>query len=47
MAIRESTIDKLYQLSKPLLQEITDLIDLVIHKNQTQIKAIKYNEIVV
>ena len=37
MTIREITIAKLQQLSEPLLQEITDFIDFVIHKHQTQI----------
>ena len=47
MTIRETTIAKLQELSEPLLQEITDFIDFVIHKHQTQIKAMRYNGIVV
>ena len=43
MTIREITIVKLQQLSKPLLQKITDLIDFVIHKHQTQIADIQTN----
>ena len=44
MTIRETTIAKLQQLSEPLLQEIADFIDFVIHKHQTQIveNKIKY-----
>lgn len=37
MTIRETSIAKLQQLSEPLLQEITDFIDFVIHKHQIQI----------
>jgi hypothetical protein len=47
MTIRETTIAKLLQLSEPLLQEITALIDFVVHKHQIQIKALRYNEVVV
>jgi hypothetical protein len=43
MAIRETTIAKLQQLAEPLLQEITDFIDFVIHKHQTQIAGIQTN----
>ncbi len=43
MTIRETTIAKLQQLSEPLLQEITDFIDFVIHKHQTQIADIQTN----
>ena len=32
MTIREIAIAKLQQLSEPLLQEVTDFIDFVIHK---------------
>ncbi|MCC5654089.1 DUF2281 domain-containing protein [Nostoc sp. XA013] len=31
MTIRETAIAKLQQLSEPLLQEVTDFIDFVIH----------------
>lgn len=37
MTIRETTIAKLQQLSEPLLQEVTDFIDFVIHKHQVKI----------
>jgi Protein of unknown function (DUF2281) len=36
MTIRETTIAKLQQLSEPLLQEVTDFIDFVIHKHQVK-----------
>jgi hypothetical protein len=34
MTIRESAIAKLQQLPEPLLQEISDFIDFIIHKHQ-------------
>lgn len=37
MTIPETTIAKLQQLSEPLLQEVTDFIDFVIHKHQVKI----------
>lgn len=37
MTIRETAIAKLQQLSEPLLQEVTDFIDFVIHKHQVKI----------
>ena len=43
MTIFDSTIAKLQQLSEPLLQEITDYIDFVIHKQQAQIADIQTN----
>lgn len=43
MTIRETTIAKLQQLSEPLLQEITDFIDFVIYKHQTQIADVHIN----
>jgi hypothetical protein len=36
VTIRETTIAKLQQLSEPLLQEVTDFIDFVIHKHQVK-----------
>ncbi len=47
MTIREKPIAILQRLSESLLQEITDFINFFIHKHQTQIKAMRYNEIVV
>jgi hypothetical protein len=43
MTIREIAVAKLQKLSEPLLQEITDFIDFVIHKHQTQITDIQPN----
>lgn len=43
MTIREITIAKLQRLSEPLLQEITDFIDFVVHKHQTQVADIQTN----
>ena len=37
MSIRDTTIDKLKHLSEPLLQEVSDFIDFVIHKYQAEI----------
>lgn len=37
MNIRDTTIAKLQQLSEPLLQEVNDFIDFVIHKHQVEI----------
>ena len=34
MTIRETAIAKLHQLPEPLLQEISDFIDFIIHKHQ-------------
>jgi hypothetical protein len=37
MTIRDTAIAKLQQLSEPLLQEVSDFIDFVIHKHQVEI----------
>lgn len=37
MTIRETAIAKLQQLPEPLLQEINDFIDFIIHKHQPEI----------
>lgn len=37
MNIRDITIAKLQQISEPLLQEVNDFIDFVIHKHQIEI----------
>lgn len=37
MTIRETAIAKLQQLSEPLLLEVTNFIDFVIHKHQVKI----------
>jgi hypothetical protein len=37
MTIRDTAIAKLQQLSEPLLQEVSDFIDFVIHKHQAEI----------
>jgi hypothetical protein len=47
MTIPETTIAKLQQLSEPLLQEVTDFIDFVIHKHQVKIKVNNYHLIIV
>jgi hypothetical protein len=51
MTIRETAIPlasfanaKLQQLSEPLLQEVTDFIDFVIHKHQVKIADSQPNE---
>lgn len=36
MTIRDTAIAKLQQLSEPLLQEVSDFIDFVIHKHQAK-----------
>jgi hypothetical protein len=36
MTIRDDAIVKLKQLSEPLLQEVSDFIDFVIHKHQCE-----------
>ncbi|MCW5314988.1 DUF2281 domain-containing protein [Nostoc sp. KVJ3] len=47
MTICETTIAKLQQLSEPLLQEVTDFIDFVIHKHQIKITDSQANETLV
>ena len=37
MTIRDTAIAKLQQLSEPLLQQVSDFIDFVIHKHQAEI----------
>jgi hypothetical protein len=37
MTIRDNAIAKLQQLSDPLLQEVSDFTDFVIHKHRTEI----------
>ncbi|MBW4612914.1 MAG: DUF2281 domain-containing protein [Desmonostoc vinosum HA7617-LM4] len=36
MTIRETTIAKLQELPEPLLQEVNDFIDFVVHKHESQ-----------
>ncbi|RCJ37002.1 hypothetical protein A6770_15385 [Nostoc minutum NIES-26] len=47
MTIRETAIAKLQQLSEPLLQEVTDFIDFVIHKHQVKIAGTQRDETLV
>ncbi|MBN3924381.1 hypothetical protein [Nostoc sp. NMS4] len=47
MTIRETAIAKLQQLSEPLLQEVTDFIDFVIHKHQVKIADCQADETLV
>lgn len=47
MTIRETAIAKLQQLSEPLLQEVTDFIDFVIHKHQVKIAESQPDETLV
>ncbi|WP_298909149.1 DUF2281 domain-containing protein [uncultured Nostoc sp.] len=47
MTIRETAIAKLQQLSEPLLQEVTDFIDFVIHKHQVKIADSQLDETLV
>jgi hypothetical protein len=44
MTIRDTTITKLQQLSEPLLQEVSDFIDFVIHKHQVKTGENQTNE---
>jgi Protein of unknown function (DUF2281) len=37
MTIRETAISKLHQLPESLVQEVTDFIDFIAHKHQSQI----------
>lgn len=37
MTTRDSAITKLKQLSEPLLQEVSDFIDFIVHKHQAKI----------
>lgn len=39
MTIRNTTIAKLQQLSEPLLQEVSDFIDFIIHKHQVKLTS--------
>ncbi len=39
MNTRNSAIAKLQQLSEPLLQEVSDFIDFVIHKHQAEVDS--------
>lgn len=39
MNTRDSAIAKLQQLSEPLLQEVNDFIDFVVHKHQAEIDS--------
>lgn len=47
MTICDTAIAKLQQLSEPLLQEVSDFIDFVIHKHQAEITASQPNETLV
>ncbi|MEH2243221.1 hypothetical protein [Nostoc sp.] len=47
MTIRETAIAKWQQLSEPLLQEVTDFIDFVIHKHQVKIADSQLDETLV
>lgn len=47
MTIRDAAIAKLKQLSEPLLQEVSDFIDFVIHKHQAEITDSQPNETLV
>ncbi|MFE1747968.1 DUF2281 domain-containing protein [Coleofasciculus sp. H7-2] len=44
MTIRDTAIAKLQQLSEPLLQEVSDFIDFVIHKHQAKTANSQPNE---
>ncbi|WGV23814.1 DUF2281 domain-containing protein [Halotia branconii] len=47
MTIRETAIAKLQQLSEPLLQEVTDFIDFVMHKHQVKTADSQPDELLV
>ncbi len=39
MSIRDTAISKLEKLSEPLVQEVSDFIDFIVHKHQTNFDA--------
>jgi len=45
MNIQDTTIAKLQRLSEPLLQEVNDFIDFIIHKHQGKINNSQSDEI--
>jgi hypothetical protein len=47
MTIRDTAIAKLHQISEPLLQEVNDFIDFVIHKHQTEMPDSQLDELLV
>ena len=47
MNIKDTTIAKLQQLSEPLLQEVNDFIDFMIHKHQGEISNSQSDEILI
>ena len=44
MNIKDTTIAKLQRLSEPLLQEVNDFIDFIIHKHQGEISNSQSDE---
>jgi len=47
MNIQDATIAKLQRLSEPLLQEVNDFIDFIIHKHQGKISNSQSDEILI
>jgi hypothetical protein len=47
MTIRDAAIAKLQKISEPLLQEVNDFIDFVIHKHQTEMPDNQLDELLV
>jgi hypothetical protein len=47
MTIRDAAIAKLHQISEPLLQEVSDFIDFVIHKHQAEMPDSQLDELLV
>lgn len=45
MNIQDTTIAKLQRLSEPLLQEVNDFIDFIIHKHHSEISNSQCDEI--
>jgi hypothetical protein len=39
MTLRETAISKLHQLPESLIQEVTDFIDFIAHKHQSQLNT--------
>lgn len=47
MTIRDTAIAKLQKLSEPLLREVSDFIDFVIHKHQAEMTESQPDETIV
>jgi hypothetical protein len=45
MTIRDAAIAKLQEISEPLLQEVNDFIDFVVHKHQAEMTDSQLDEL--